>query len=35
MMLEDQRIWGVSVVDRPAKAYLMECYCERPAGGVE
>lgn len=36
MMLEDQRIWGVYVIDRPAKAYLMKCYfaeaCRR--GGV-
>ena len=36
MILEDQRIWGVYVIDRPAKAYLMKCYCAEACrrGGV-
>ena len=32
MMLEDQRVWGVYVVDRPAKAYLVQCYCPEACG---
>ena len=36
MMLQDQRMWGVYVIDRPAKACLMKCYCAEACrrGGV-
>ena len=35
MMFKDQRIRGVYLVDRPAKAYLMKCHCTEACGRSE